>query len=214
MFVLYSSPPLLNASEPIPTPTGATPTPRVTYSARLERPKRCWCTPYNIFEPFNTTQWDQRASVLVFVKQGFWDWLVEQDTESDQTTTEPTEQTDGSSVTALPTVTSPAPTSWRTKWNALSSYFSSRPTEPKEGSTLKTRPNPKAKPPVRAPLDSVSKPAPTPTPTATATPTEAAPTRTQSVPVEKQEHLPWWQKQYDLRPHGGGVVVDFRWGRG
>ncbi|CAE6372897.1 unnamed protein product [Rhizoctonia solani] len=214
---------LLNVSEPAPSPTGAAPTPRVTYSARLERPKRCWCTPYNIFEPFNTTRWDQRSSVLVFVKQGFWDWLVEQDTEPDQmtdaTSPQPTtdpEQADGS-VTALPAPTIATPTSWRTKWNALSSYFSSRPTEQKERTTLRARANSNLKPPVRAPLEPVSKPTPTPTPTATATATATeAPIQTQApIPIEKnQEHLPWWQKQYDLRPHGGGVVVDFKWGRG
>ncbi|KAH7330577.1 hypothetical protein B0J17DRAFT_678687 [Rhizoctonia solani] len=215
---------LLNASEPAPTPTDATPTPRVTYSARLERPKRCWCTPYNIFEPFNATRWDQRASVLVFVKQGFWDWLVEQETEPDQTTgvipseqTPDSDQVDGSTVTALPTSTTPAPTSWRTKWNALSSYFSSRSAEQKGGSTPKMRPEGKVRPPVRAPLDPVSKPIPTATATATATatPTKAIPTPTQTlIDIKGQENLPWWQKQYDLRPYGGGVVVDFRWGRG
>ncbi|CAE7075393.1 unnamed protein product [Rhizoctonia solani] len=202
---------LLNVSEPTPTLNAA---PRVTYSARLERPKRCWCTPYNIFEPFNTTRWDQRASVLVFVKQGFWDWLVEQDEPdqaTDTTTPQPTtdpEQVQESVIT-LPASTIPAPTSWRTKWNALSSYFSSRPTEQKASSTFKIRPDGRIKPPVRAPLDSVSKP----TPTATATPT-TTPTQTQ-VPINSgQEQLPWWQRQHDLRPHGGGVVVDFRWGRG
>ncbi|CAE6511865.1 unnamed protein product [Rhizoctonia solani] len=214
---------LLNASEPAPTPTNAAPTPRVTYSARLERPKRCWCTPYNIFEPFNATKWDQRASVLVFVKQGLWDWLVDQEAEPDQATgattsqqTTDSEQVDGSSITASPASTIPAPTTWRTKWNALSSYFSSRPTEQKEPTTPKIRLDGKIKPPVRAPLNPVSKHTPTATPTATATPTEAIPTQTPASVVvgKEQEQLPWWQKQYDLRPHGGGVVVDFRWGRG
>ncbi|CEL52726.1 hypothetical protein RSOLAG1IB_11069 [Rhizoctonia solani AG-1 IB] len=214
---------LLNASEPVPTPSVAASTPRVTYSARLERPKRCWCSPQNIFEPFNTTRWDQRASVLVFVKQGFWDWLVEQE-ESDQTTdttasqqTTSSEQVDESSTTASPTSTTTNPTSWRTKWNALSSYFSSRSVEQKNEPTPKNRPENKVKPPVRAPLE-VPKPTPTPTPTATptATPTEATPTQTlaSAATEREQEKLPWWQKQYDLRPHGGGVVVDFKWGRG
>ncbi|KAJ1310675.1 hypothetical protein OPQ81_009202 [Rhizoctonia solani] len=214
---------LLNATEMAPSPTAAAPTPRVTYSARLERPKRCWCTPYNIFEPFNTTKWDQRATVLVFVKQGFWDWLVDQETEPDQPTdiTSPqqdtsSEETEEPSVTVAATSTNPTPTSWRTKWNALSSYFSSRATEQKDTSTPKSRPNGRTKPPVRAPLDPVSKPTPTPTATATATPIEAVPTQTQAPAVSEkgQEHLPWWQKQYDLRPHGGGVVLDFKWGRG
>ncbi|ELU37940.1 hypothetical protein AG1IA_08035 [Rhizoctonia solani AG-1 IA] len=214
---------LLNASQPAPTSSDAAPTPRVTYSARLERPKRCWCSPQNIFEPFNTTRWEQRASVLVFVKQGLWDWLVEQE-ELDQTTntttshqTTSSEQIDGSSTpTVSPTSATTTPTSWRTKWNALSSYFSSRSAEQKSDPTPKAKPDSKIKQPVRAPLE-VPKPKHTPTATAipTATPTETAPARTlASVSPDKgQENLAWWQKQYDLRPYGGGVVVDFKWGR-
>ncbi|KAG8690510.1 hypothetical protein FRC11_011051 [Ceratobasidium sp. 423] len=155
--------------------------------------------------------------------QGLWDWMVDQEADPDQATgattsqqTTGSEQVDGTPITALPASTIPTPTTWRTKWNALSSYFSSRPTEQKEASIPKNRPDGKVKPPVRAPLGPVSKPTPTPTATATATPTEAAPTQTPApiVTNKQQERLAWWQKQYDLRPLGGGVVVDFRWGRG
>lgn len=233
---------LLNAP-PEPTATTAAPTPRVTYSARLERPKRCWCAPVDIFEPFNMTQWEQRSSVLVFVKQGFWDWLMDEEAERAESNQDTAPSSKGSNKSkkdssqhqgtdsSLPESSeqSPAPSmSWRTKWNALSSYFSSRSPVGRNNPTVKSklggppgRLDVKHKPAVRAPVDPLPKvgllttpttPTPTATPLPTATATEASPaTETAS---KAEPSLRWWQKQYDLRPYGGAVVVDFRWGRG
>ncbi|QRV91801.1 hypothetical protein RhiJN_19819 [Ceratobasidium sp. AG-Ba] len=166
---------LLSANATASTNTS---TPHVTYSARLERPKRCWCAPHNLFEPFNLTRWESKSSMSVIARRDFWDPVTDENA-----------------------ITIPVPSRqsrWATLQERVASYGRSRPSAHAAPKPDGTKTGPLATP-TTATRTSES--------TATATATEKA---ASDSPSETSATLPW---QYDLRPYGGGIILDFGWGR-
>ncbi|KAG9083708.1 hypothetical protein FS749_005820 [Ceratobasidium sp. UAMH 11750] len=172
----------------------------VTYSARLERPKRCWCAPHNLFEPFNITRWEARSSMSVIARRDFWGWLVDEPIEfpprpkANETVVQAIlNTTEPRTVEDVPThAETQTTTSWQSRWATLqervASYGRPRP------------PTPASKP-------EVVETAPPPSPTRTLD--ASTPTPTPETPTP----LPRLRQQYDLRPYGGGIILDFGWGR-
>ncbi|KAF8603217.1 hypothetical protein BDV93DRAFT_523564 [Ceratobasidium sp. AG-I] len=230
-------------------PTSATTAsgPHITYTARLERPKRCWCAPQNLFEPFNITDWEARSSVLVSVRRGLWDWLQEEELEGPsvpetkreseagekEELVEPKPAVDPSTEVHSQAADAPlAATSWRSRWATIqgrvASYGRSVGSRPSAGSIInsssdhvrpevRSPPVPLKNPPLPVPHGQPSAPitssASTPTlaPAPTSEPTNGAVVPTLDTSATSQ---PWLRRQYDLRPYGGGIILDFGWGRG
>lgn len=227
-------------------PTSATtaPGPHITYTARLERPKRCWCAPQNLFEPFNISDWEARSSVLVSVRRGLWDWLQEEELERPTVPEAKREKEEKEETAELKPAVDPltevhsqaadaplAATSWRSRWATLqgrvASYGRSVVHPSPSGGTMSSsdhnRPEARSAPP---PLKNPPMPVPHGQPTAptalsASTPTLApAPTIAPMATAAAVAHdasatlQPWLRRQYDLRPYGGGIILDFGWGRG
>ncbi|QRW05870.1 hypothetical protein RhiLY_04869 [Ceratobasidium sp. AG-Ba] len=191
---------LLSANATASTNTS---TPHVTYSARLERPKRCWCAPHNLFEPFNLTRWESKSSMSVIARRDFWGWLVDEPIELPKPpVTNQTNPPDAADPVADENaITIPVPSRqsrWATLQERVASYGRSRPSAHAAPKPDGTKTGPLATP-TTATRTSES--------TATATATEKA---ASDSPSETPATLPW---QYDLRPYGGGIILDFGWGR-
>lgn len=231
-------------------PTSATTAsvPRITYTARLERPKRCWCAPQNLFEPFNITNWEARSSVLVSVRRGLWDWLQEEELErpvvpettrenksgdkKEKENVEPDSAVDPSTEVHSQSAHAPlAATSWRSRWATLqgrvASYGRSVVSQPPAESSINASQH--AKPEARSPPPPLKNPPPpaphgqpsvattlsASTPTLAPAPTnESKPMAVKPIPEASPSSQPWLRQQYDLRPYGGGIILDFGWGRG
>ncbi|KAG8773564.1 hypothetical protein FRC12_002457 [Ceratobasidium sp. 428] len=208
--LLYGPPtPLQSLLNPNTTTTPTNSTTHITYSARLERPKRCWCAPHNMFEPFNITRWEARSSMSVIARRDFWGWLVDepvefpprpppQPTENEDVAVNATEPETQPTEDVLEEGSASTATSWQSRWATLQERVASYG---------------RSKSPTPAPV-----PPPQPSPTSTLTPVETDPPRpspkTEPEPEkEPPSPLPWLRQQYDLRPYGGGIILDFGWGR-
>jgi len=151
---------------------------------------RCWCDVTNkvFFQPFNVTQWEV-DSLKFYVE----DAVRQQKKEVEKKTkliTDPTvsQQTNGTQQQTGPALLISDVASL---YNVVLSRWKLMFTSSNESRSLATPP---------------ATPLPSQTP-----PPVSEPTATHVSPVHEQEPLPWYQREYSLRPYGFDVVFEFGW---
>jgi len=153
---------------------------------------RCWCDVTNkvFFQPFNVTQWEV-DSLKFYVENAVRQQRKESEkrtkSNADATVFQPTNSTQQPAEPAL--LMSDVATLYNIVLGRWKLMF-----------TPSNESHPPATPPTTPlPLQTIS---PTPEPTTT------------YVPVRDQKALPWWQKEYSLRPYGFDVIFEFGWNDG
>ncbi|KAF9654259.1 hypothetical protein BDM02DRAFT_3182080 [Thelephora ganbajun] len=149
---------------------------------------RCWCDITNkvFFQPFNVTQWEV-DSLKLYVEDA--NRQQKKEIEKTKLATDPMVSQPANS-TQQPSERALLMSDVATLYNIALSRWKFMFT-PSNGSYTS------ATPPT------------TPLPSQTASPV-SEPTAT-SVPARDQKSLPWWQREYSLRPYGFDVSVEFGW---
>ena len=151
---------------------------------------RCWCDVTNkvFFQPFNVTQWEV-DSLKFYVEDAIRQQKkdVEKKTKliTDPTVSQPTNSTQQQPGPAL--LISDVASLYNVVLSRWKLMFASS-NESHSPATLSTTPLPSQT------ISPVSEPATTPIP-----------------PARDQEPLPWYQREYSLRPYGFDVVFEFGW---
>ena len=166
----------------------------------------CWCdlTSGKFFEPFDLAKWEMESVVKLRDELHFQRQLlaqIEEDIlEKDETSSggeEPQAHVNGTSNTGAPSAPN-APT-YATKWpSVIGSVWSL------------------FHPSSRLPSASVPQPTSheaTSSSTPATTPTDTGPISSSVVPGVAPTSLPLFRREYDLRPYGFDMVVDFGWSR-
>jgi len=152
---------------------------------------RCWCDVTNkvFFQPFNVTQWEV-DSLKFYVEEAVRQQKkeAEKNTEliTETTVSQPTNSTNSTQQPAEPALLM---SDIASLYNIVLSTWKLMltPSNESHSATSTTTPLPSESPSL------------VPEPTTT------------YAPVRDQKSLPWWQREYSLRPYGFDVVLEFGW---
>ncbi|TDL21261.1 hypothetical protein BD410DRAFT_310247 [Rickenella mellea] len=165
---------------------------------------RCWCGigPAGIFAPFDVERWEH-ASIARARRALAPPSHPDSNTTSDAPNPSSSASTDSSVSDATPPPTSVAEEK-KTPLFPLAHYIRNV-----------LWPAPRLSSPSPAPIFSPSLAQPsTPPPSPTSTSTPSSPEESPPSQSLNPHPLPRFRREYDLRPYGVGVILDFGWGRG